>query len=571
MAVADGQIWVIKKLAELGKLFYKTTIKHSYPHCWRCRGGLIFRATSQWFCNLAHQDLQLKARAALDQVNFVPERAGNNLKATIDNRLEWCLSRQRVWGVPIPALLCQACDHAYLTAALVEKVAAGVAQVGVDYWETVPLTELLPTVKCLKCGNTELRKEQDILDVWFDSGVSHYAVLAQNPALGFPADVYLEGRDQARGWFQSSLLTSLVIAGQGNTKTIITHGYTVDAQGRKMSKSLGNGVEPQQLIAELGTDGLRLWAAASDLGNEVAVAPALLNNVKEVYRKLRNTARFLLSNLADFNPKLQIVRLERLQPIDQYALYELAQLQTRVLTAYAEARFTVVFAELAEYCTKNLSACYLDVIKDRLYVEQHDSLSRQAAQTTCWVILDTLTKLMAPILSFTAEQLSDHYQRDKPRSIHLQNFNNLDFVTALKLDPAAWQTVLQLRSAILQALEVQRAAGVIKHSLEAEVQLQFATPASATLYGTALQAAFGPDVAAQAAGLKALTIVSQVGLSVPLASDLVGRFLPEVALAVQPAAGTKCPRCWHYTVTAHADQLCARCEKVVAEFDARRN
>lgn len=577
MPVTDGQIWVIKKLAELNKLFYKSSIKHSYPHCWRCRGGLIFRATSQWFCDLSHEDLQIQARKALDQVTFVPERAGNNLKATIDNRLEWCLSRQRVWGVPIPALLCQDCDQAYLTPELIEIVATGVENSGVEYWDKIKISELLSEITttsefdssnknslaCANCKSTNLRKEQDILDVWFDSGVSHYAVLKQNPELAFPADVYLEGRDQARGWFQSSLLTSLVVeAGQGNTNSIVTHGYTVDAQGRKMSKSLGNVVAPQDMIKDLGTDGLRLWVAATDLGNEVVVSPDLLNNVKEVHRKIRNTARFLLSNLYDFNPQFNCVRLPKMSAIDIFALYQLGKLSRSVQIAYREARFTAVFHELAEYCTKDLSAFYLDIIKDRLYCEQPDGLVRQSAQTVSWIVLDTLTKLMAPILSFTAEQISDHAQTDKPRSIHLQDFTNLDFLLELNLDLAAWDKVLQLRSAILRAIESQRETGVIKHSLEAAVEIDFTAPVGQE-YLSALETILNSSNKQTIAEfLQEFMIVSKVQL-LENATNLPDSQLTGIKIGVSQAVGNKCPRCWKYELNSHVDGLCARCQKVV--------
>ncbi len=567
MSVADGQIWVIKKLAELNKLFYKSSIKHSYPHCWRCRGGLIFRATSQWFCDLSHENLQIQARKALDQVTFVPERAGNNLKATIDNRLEWCLSRQRVWGVPIPALLCQDCDHAYLTPELIEQVAQGIEKTGVEYWNNIEISELLNKINnlnCANCSSTNLRKEQDILDVWFDSGVSHYAVLKQNPELAFPADVYLEGRDQARGWFQSSLLTSLVVeAGQGNTRSIVTHGYTVDAQGRKMSKSLGNVVMPQDIIKDLGTDGLRLWVAANDLGNEVVVSSELLNNVKEVHRKIRNTARFLLSNLYDFNPQFNCVRLPKMSAIDLFALYQLGKLSKSIQIAYREARFTAVFHELAEYCTKDLSAFYLDIIKDRLYCEQPDGLVRQSAQTVSWIILDTLTKLMAPILSFTAEQISDHYQATKLRSIHLQDFTNLDFILELNLDLAAWDKVLQLRSAILRAIENQREIGLIKHSLEATVTIDFATPVAKQEYLGALTSILNSSNNQVVTDfLQEFMITSKVQI-VENSTDLPDSQLTGIKIVVAPTPGNKCPRCWKYELSSQADGLCIRCDRVV--------
>ena len=297
MPVTDGQIWVIKKLAELDRLLYKKSIRHSYPHCWRCRNGLIFRATKQWFFSLSHDDLRDRALKASDAIDGLPPKSIKRLQATIEARYEWCISRQRVWGVPIPALLCTACDYTYINKSFIDKVADGVHKEGIEYWDTVSISDLVPKdFSCLSCKATSFTKEQDILDVWFDSGLSHYAVLFDNPELGYPADLYIEGKDQHRGWFQSSLLTSMALEGQAAMKMIITHGFTVDAKGHKMSKSLGNVIAPQEMIDKLGTDGLRLWASSIDFSSEAVVSDILIRNVQELFRKVRNTCRFLFSN-----------------------------------------------------------------------------------------------------------------------------------------------------------------------------------------------------------------------------------------------------------------------------------
>ena len=316
MLIEDGQIWVLKKLTERKRLLFKTTIRHPYPHCWRCHHGLIFRATKQWFCDLEQHNLKEDVVAVLDSIKTLPANSVNRLRATIEGRLEWCLSRQRVWGTPIPALLCLHCDYAHSSPELIDRVAQGVATSGIEFWDLVPMHDLIsPDFRCPACLHTEWKKELDILDVWFDAGISHYAVLLKSKELSFPADMYLEGKDQHRGWFQSSLLTSMVLEGVPAMKTMVTHGFTVDARGQKMSKSIGNVVAPQDLIKTLGTDGLRLWASSIDCSGDAVVSDLLINNVQEVFRRIRNTCRFLLSNLYDFDSSVDMVAFDRLSYI----------------------------------------------------------------------------------------------------------------------------------------------------------------------------------------------------------------------------------------------------------------
>lgn len=589
MAVADGQIWAIKKLAETGTLLFKTSIKHSYPHCWRCRNALIFRATKQWFCNLEKNDLKERALAAADTIQAVPDKSVNRLKATIEGRLEWVLSRQRIWGVPIPALICSDCDYTHITKELIDSVSAHVAKQGVEYWDNVPVQELLPAgFACPSCKSVgTFTKEFDILDVWFDSGVSHYAVLKENPELAFPAQMYLEGKDQHRGWFQSSLLTAMVIEDRAPMDTIVTHGFTVDAQGRKMSKSLGNVVSPQEMIEKLGTDGLRLWVSSIDCSGEAIISPLLMENIKESFRKIRNTCRFLLSNLYDYDHEKDALPLSELQAIDRYALHELYEMNKKVLSAYDAYDFTAVFHTLSDYCAAHLSSLYLDVIKDRLYVEKAHGPLRRSAQTSCWYILDTMTKLMAPILSFTAEQVSDHYQKNKNESIHLQNFAPLadvwqllahetvpwhrgssadsqvvDIKALLQIkeiesvhkNEKQWEHLLQVRGAVLKALEGLREQGIIKHSLEAQVTLHF-DPAH---HEFALLKEF------TGAFYKEFFIVSQVHLEQTNAG-LEQSELPGLFIKVAKAEGEKCPRCWNWDVTQNEYHLCRRCQAILAK------
>lgn len=625
MPVSTAHGWVIQKLVEKNKLALKSSIKHSYPHCWRCRGGLIFRATKQWFCDLSKNNLKENAVEAVSRITMLPAASHNRFEATIEGRLEWCLSRQRAWGVPIPALICDSCDFVHTNKEFIDDVAKGVAQKGIEYWDSVSVEAVMnpgmsaatdpiaglagakmvgamspagiyrmtPETKCLECSTGELRKETDILDVWFDSGVSHYAVLKQNPELAYPADMYLEGKDQHRGWFQSSLLTSMILEETPCTKTIVTHGFTVDAQGRKMSKSLGNVMSPAEMIEKLGTDGLRLWAATVDNAGDAVVSEVLLKNVQEVFRKIRNTCRFLISNINDFDISQDAVLIEKMQVIDQYAMQDLFELNQEILQAYNQYNFTRVSQLLGTYCSVNLSAFYLDIIKDRLYVEKNDGLARRSAQTVCYDILDTLTKLMAPILSFTAEQLSDEYQKGKTDSIHLQEFSFVKNVwevlaqrryiahpdpigrrftneTTHKIEEIefrhgqedAWQILKEMRSALLKAIELQREKQIIKHSLEAQVTMYLDPIAE---YYQNIQRFF---MAVEDKGesvedfLREFLIVSQCTIVQDL-TNLEETEYKGLYARVEHAAGKKCPRCWQWDTVSDADDLCRRCQKVL--------
>jgi isoleucyl-tRNA synthetase len=626
MSIADGQGWVIKTLIDNDKLFYKESIKHSYPHCWRCRGALIFRATPQWFINLEHNNLKERALTALQTINFLPERSINFLHATIESRFEWVISRQRIWGVPIPALLCKACDYSFITQEMVNSVADGVYQEGISYWDSVDIKKIVTEdLDCPKCGSKEFEKEDDILDVWFDSGVSHYAVLWDNPELAYPANVYVEGVDQHRGWFQSSLLTSLVIEGTPQTKSYVTHGFTVDAKGQKMSKSVGNVVTPKEMIKELGTDGLRLWASSINIEGDAVVSPALIQNINNVLRKIRNTCRFLLSNLYDFDIDNDAVPFEQMLLLDQYALEQLSLLSNKIRASYEAAQFTGVYHDLADYCAVELSAFYLDIIKDRLYTDLKDGNSRRSAQTACWYIVDSLSKLMAPILSFTAESVSDHYQRDKQQSIHLQDFADLThfyrsitkkeggflglkshasglhahFIKndwdgdrrqsqedyALAAWYARWDLLKEIRSVVLKALEQLRSQGIIKHSLEANLQLTINTRAEqmaplGDFFNELKATGQTPE-----AFFKQFFIVSACIIEQEDDEDVIieeeenegeeegGEGLefieiPGLEVQASKADGIKCPRCWQWEVTDHAHGLCARCQMVLSKIDA---
>jgi isoleucyl-tRNA synthetase len=598
MSLNDGQSWVLSKLIERDALAYKTSINHSYPHCWRCHNGLIFRATKQWFCNLEKHSLRERVLKALDTIKMLPKGSRNRMYATVEGRLEWCLSRQRVWGVPIPAVICTSCDYAYCTPELIEKVATHIEVSGIECWDTLSIEDLVPSdFVCPQCSERNWTKERDTLDVWFDSGISHYAVLNNNKDLAFPADIYIEAQDQYRGWFQSSLLTSMVLEEVPCMKAILTHGFTVDDKGRKMSKSLGNVISPAQMVEKLGVDGLRLWVASVDCTGDIVVSEASMSNAQEVFRKIRNTARFLLSNLYDFNIQRDKVSLSDMRAIDVYALQQLHVFNYTVLHAYDAHEYSDVFHAFARYCTVDLSSLYLDIVKDRLYVEKADSVERRSAQTVCWYILDALTRLMAPILSITAEQLSDHYQKNKKESIHLQTFSMvpspwdilgqseaekaekdmfeltggltqpislLDNVTktgyAIKQEES-WGVVHMVRSALLKAIEVQREKGIIKHSLEACLTI-YIDPENETL---ALFVDLLKGLHNQTAQefLKELLIVSKI----EIADDKKGleaTTLTGLYALVTTADGVKCPRCWQWEKSDDPHGLCSRCSRIVS-------
>jgi len=596
MSIRDGQTWVLEALADKERLLHRSQIDHSYPHCWRCHKGLMFRATNQWFCDLQKNDLVKRTLDEINTIGFVPERGQARLRSFIANRSEWCISRQRQWGVPIPAIMCDACGTSTLQADFVNAVADRVAIEGIEFWDRMDVKALvkeglLPdTFCCSGCRNndhTTFTLERDILDVWFDSGASSYAVLAQDPDnLGVPADVYFEGSDQHRGWFQSSLLCGMVLYDHAPMKTIVTHGFIIDDQKRKMSKSVGNVVAPQDVITKYSRDVLRLWVASSDFSGDLMISDNLLQSVAEMYRKIRNTCRFLIANLYDFDITKDAVEVDAMLALDQYMLATLYQLNTTVRTAYDSYNFAAGVHAINNYCTNQLSALYLDILKDRLYVEKPDSQMRRSAQTVLYNTLDVITKLLAPVLSFLAEELSDAYQTGKTESIHLQDFSQVVDVWAtlsqevlpehLKLylqtqdmtsvsyamhKQAAWNALEMLRMAVLKAIEVEREKGVVKHPYEASVQLYLDPSADETVN----LKHFMQELACSESVdrfFKDWLIVSRVTF-VDNETGLSKELLPWASLRIDRADGVKCPRCWQWEVTDHENGLCDRCYKVL--------
>jgi len=578
LSILDGQIWVIKRLQELGKILYKNYITHSYPHCWRCHSGLIFRATKQWFFNLEKHDIKTKALDAIKQINFIPSQGRKFLKATVESRWEWCLSRQRTWGIPIPAILCNNCDYTYLNYNVIKKVADGILKEGIEYWDNVSIDDLLgKSFKCPSCNENDLKKEFDILDVWFDSGISHYAVLYKNGI--FPADIYLEGIDQHRGWFQSSLLTSLVLEEKPCTRNIMTHGYTVDSKGQKMSKSLGNVVAPNDIIDKIGRDGLRLWVSSIGNDSDPVVSDKLIENIAEVYRKIRNSIRFALSNLYDFDiEKDSINNIDDLEEIDKYAIEQLNILNTYIIKKYLELDFTNIFHKLADYVSSELSSFYFDIIKDRLYTEKNNGIKRRSAQTVLWHILDTINRLIAPILSFTSEIVSNYYNKDI-KSIHLESFRSIDSILSLKReyfkkpvenmsqikeqkrDIDQWDIIKKIRSSVLKFIELERQKGLIKHSLESRIIIYI--DFSKNEFHKIKQLINKID-------LKELFIVSQIlfldDSQFRENQDKLNESEQEgLYIFVEKALGEKCPRCWQWDITDHEFNLCNRCYNILFE------
>ncbi|MGH7855937.1 MAG: isoleucine--tRNA ligase, partial [Candidatus Binatia bacterium] len=559
-AVFDADSSIVARLRESGRLLEAETLVHSYPHCWRCKNPVIFRATDQWFVSMEHGELRRRALEEIDRVQWIPSWGRDRIRGMMEFRPDWCISRQRNWGVPIVAFYCLGCGATLATREIAERVAELFEREGADAWFVHPPRELLPSgTRCSGCGGEEFRKEEDILDVWFDSGVSHAAVLEKRAELASPADLYLEGSDQHRGWFHTSLLTSMVTRSRAPYRVVLTHGFAFDVAGRKMSKSLGTGLSPQDITEKHGAEILRLWVAAEDYRDDVRISDEILGRLIEAYRRIRNTARFLIANLFDFSPSRHAVPETAMPEIDRWILERSRRLAARCQKAYVDCEFHVVYHALNNFCSVDLSALYLDIVKDRLYCSAADGSARRAAQTALWKILDTLTRLMAPILSFTAEEIWPHvpFDGERPDSPLLADFPNPD-VARLDDDLAAtWERLLEIRSAVTKALEEQRKEGRIGHSLDARVRLAFDRSGD-----------LGRLLLSRIEELPTLFIVSQVELAKDLAPESESTLMPGLRIVVEKAEGTKCARCWNYRTSVGSNPanplLCAPCSDVLA-------
>ena len=463
---------IIEILQRNNKLIKEEKIKHSYPHCWRCKKPVIFRATEQWFISMQKNELREKALSEIDRVIWIPKWGRERIHGMVTNRPDWCLSRQRSWGVPVTILKCTECEEFVTDHEALAKIVGLVENHGADIWFMKNAEEFLPTgFKCRRCGGASFSKEMDILDVWFDSGVSHAAVLEKDDRLSWPADLYLEGSDQHRGWFQSSLLASIGTRGKAPYGTVLTHGFTVDGQGKKMSKSLGNVVAPQEVIKSNGAEILRLWVSAEDYKDDVRISKVILERLTEAYRKIRNTCRFLLGNIYDFDGNDYG---KDLLEIDRWAMSRLQTFTKKVSAAYESFDFHEVFHSIYNFCIVDMSSFYLDVLKDRLYTFRSDSPERRAAQWVLRQILCAMTQLMAPVLSFTSEEVWSHIKQkmqDIEESVFLSEFPVADDkYLDLQLEKK-WGDLFILRNEVNKALEIKRAEKFIGNSLEAKITL----------------------------------------------------------------------------------------------------
>jgi len=588
MGVWDANAAIINLLKERGKLLATQTIEHTYPHCWRCKGPVIFRATAQWFISMegrggrlcppssgdpcptgggqGRPPLREQALETIKQVQWHPAWGQDRLRGMLEVRPDWCISRQRSWGVPITAFYCEN-NHLLLSAEIMEHIAGQVERDGAEVWFAKSAAELLPPgTACKECGSREWRKEMDILDVWFESGVSHAVVLANNPQMSYPADLYLEGSDQHRGWFQSSLLAGLGANGFAPYKAVLTHGFTVDSQGKKMSKSSGNVIAPQEIVDKYGAEILRLWVAGEDYREDMRISQQIIERLVEAYRRIRNTCRFMLGNLNDFDPRQHRVPYQDLSELDRWALHKLQELIKQCRRAYDRFTFHVIYHELYNFCTVELSAVYLDILKDRLYCSAPQDKIRRAAQTVLWDVLTSMLTLMAPIISFTAEEAWLQLPEDLRgcESVHMADLPQVKPEYVDNALAERWDKLLEIRTVVNTATENARklTPPAIGSGLEAKVTLYTDEGYLKAMEG------YAEDELAN------LFIVSQVVKPKSPNNKAAANHLSlgqnaegTIIAGVDKAAGEKCARCWKYDVAIGQNQthpdLCPRCAKVL--------
>ena len=547
--VLEANPAIIAKLHEKGALLShpKASFKHQYPCCWRCHKPVIFRATDQWFVSMESRDLRKKCLDEIEKVSWIPKWGHDRIHGMLANRPDWCISRQRTWGVPIPVLYCEAegCHTEVLDADVMDRVAGFMEKEGADAWYAHDARDFVGDRKCVKCGGTAFRKEQDILDVWFDSGVSYAAVAEKRPNLKVPVDLYLEGSDQHRGWFHSSLMCSVATRGHAPYKSVLTHGFVVDGQGKKMSKSAGNTLEPEKLINMYGAEIIRLWVAATDYREDIRLSDEILKTLTEGYRKIRNTLRYALSNLFDFDPAKDAVPESELLPLDRWALGQLRDLNAKVLDAYRVYEFHTIFHAVLEFCSNTLSATYFDINKDRLYTGKKNGKPRRSAQTVLHTIATDVLRLLAPILSFTADEAWGHLPGSKAESVFVAGVPDGKAAAHNAQEDAELAQLFEVRSAVLGAIEPLRRDKVIGSGLEAKVTL---TPTAAN---RAVLEKWSKE-------LPGIFIVSQVVLASGTADAL--------GVKVERASGEKCPRCWTYEEGLPADgsQVCHKCKEALS-------
>ena len=559
--VFDANQDVIGKLSEKGALLAETKVDHSYPHCWRCKSPIIFRATEQWFISMSHNELRSGSLEAINSVQWIPSWGQNRIYQMIENRPDWCISRQRSWGSPITIFYCLDCDETLMSREICNHVADLMEQSGADIWFSESAEDLLPEgTNCPSCQGKSFRKDVNILDVWFDSGVSHAAVLEDREDLPWPADMYLEGSDQHRGWFHSSLLASVGTRGKPPYREVLTHGYVVDGNGRKMSKSMGNVISPQDIIKKYGAEIIRLWVAAEDYRDDIRISQEILQRLSEAYRRIRNTCRYLLGNLSDFDPEKDSVPFDEMDELDKWALLRFSQVTDRIVGAYGTYQYHIVFHTLHNFCVVDLSNFYLDVLKDRMYASSSDSSIRRSGQTVFLKIAEGIVRLMAPVLPFTAEEVWENLPGDRPESVFLDEFPDVEDRWQDPELENRYDDLLRIREVVTKALEEERQEKRIGNSLEASLKLYVKGEELSTFLDS-----FG-------ANLADLFIVSDAVIEtvdeVPpsLRQD---ETVPGFSVEVLPAAGEKCERCWKYkpevgTFSDHPG-ICSRCHVAIKD------
>jgi len=556
----DANKLILDKLDKLGALLSSSQIQHSYPYCWRCKSPIIFRATKQWFLSLEHKDLKRKLKEIIkENISWIPASGMERIVGMVELRPDWCLSRQRYWGVPIPSLVCDDCHEEFLAPEVIERFIGFCANSGSDSWFLRDLKDFLPEgLTCPCCKGNNLSKGKDILDVWFDSGVSAQAVLRKREGLEFPASLYLEGSDQHRGWFQSSLIPAVCLYSQAPFKSVLTHGFVVDGEGRKMSKSQGNVVSPFDIIKDYGADILRLWVASSDYNEDIRISKEILMRLAEAYRKIRNTARFILSNLYDFNPDKDSINPAELKAVDRWILGRLGVVLGLVTDAYDSFQFHKAYKELYDFCNEELSMYYLDMVKGRLYTYAARSSERRSAQTAMYITLNLLARGMAPILTFTSEEIWRNIPKNSEElsvsSVHLLSWPNEIFKEEKGID-----LIITLIPEVAKSLEEMRACGRIGSSFDAQINM-LTNDQNRYNFLTSLKDDLPEIFKVSSVTIDKVDILPPEGIS---------RECTDIALVVKNADGVKCPRCWNYSQTVGKSLehplICLKCEAAVRE------
>lgn len=539
---------IVEDLRDNERLIYDDYVKHSYPHCWRCKNPIIFRATEQWFISMDTADLRSRALNEIKKINWVPAWGEERIYSMIENRPDWCISRQRNWGVPLPVFYCKKCNHSLINTEAIDIVKEKFSIHGSDSWYTKDVSEFLPdNIKCSECNSTEFEKGMDIIDVWFESG-SSFGVIEHYPLHKFPADLYLEGGDQYRGWFHSSLLVGISSKQQSPYKSVLTHGWTLDEKGRAMSKSLGNVISPHEIIKDKGAEILRLWVAMVNYKEDTRLSDEILLRVSESYRKIRNTWKFMLGVMSDFDPDKEIVEDKDLSEIDNYILYKLENIKDKVINSYKDYEFHTIFHTILNFFIVDLSSFYLNIMKDNFYCNSLNSSVRRASQSTIFRILKDTALLLAPILSFTTEEIWENIPNfnGKERSVHLHNFPKSDTRFKNKIDLEKWEKTMLIRENILKEIENARNNKIIGDSLESEVHL---------ILNDDMFNIINDNVEL----LKKITVVSSINLK-----------KGKDKIEIKKFEGEKCPRCWNWfkkeKINHNFPELCNRCSEVMEDF-----